>query len=303
VSEGVPIQVQQTAGLPATLSPSRASDFTSCGLKFFFGAVDRWRSGPTVHTALGNVVHEAVERLYLLPAEERTRARASELLDEAWAAEHDYTPLLSPAIRVKAEQSLDGLYALEDPTQLVVHPDDVETWVEATLYGAPIRGRIDRMTADGVWRISDYKTGKVPAARYVEKALQGLFTYAAALAASHPDKRLPDEVELLYLLGPTRIRRPVLRPYLLDHAGRLDTTWSSIETSYETSTWHATTGPLCNWCDFAKACPVRSRNAPVPGSPESHAILEAQGLTRSSSALPDTGKNPDQDAAEVAVSG
>ncbi len=302
---GVPIEVQQSADLPATLSPSRASDYTSCGLKFFFGAVDRWRTPPTVHTALGNLVHEVIETLYLLPAAERTRDHAGALLEEAWpqwTAKPDYTDLLSPAIRAKAEQSLDGLYALEDPTAITVAPEEIEAWVEADLYGAPVRGRIDRMTTDGVWRISDYKTGKVPAARYVEKSLQGLFTYAAALAASHPDRRLPDEVELLYLLGPTRIRRPVLRPYLLEHASRLDATWSSIGTSYDASTWHASTGPLCNYCDFAVACPVRSRTAPQPGTAESHALLVERGLTRSRSAVPDTGHDPNRDAAELAVS-
>jgi putative RecB family exonuclease len=303
--DGVPIAVKQTAALPATLSPSRASDYLSCELKFFFTAVDRWRTPPTEHTALGNLVHEVLEKLYLLDQPERTRSRASELLDEAWpewTAKPDYVAILNPQIRLKAEQSLDGLFALEDPTALTVDPDHVEAWVEATLYGAPIRGRIDRMTADGIWRISDYKTGKVPAPRYVEKALAGLFTYAAALGASHPDKRLPDEVELLYLLGPKRIRRPVLRPYLLDHAGKLDLTWSSINTSYDGSTWHATTGPLCNYCDFAIACPARNRNAPAPGTPESHELLAARGLTRSPSAVPDTGHDPDRDAAEVAVS-
>ena len=303
--QGVPVVVHQGSPLPATLSPSRASDYLSCGLKFFFTAVDRWRTPPTVHTALGNLVHEVVEHLYLLPAPERTRQRAQELLDEAWpqwVAKDDYTDLLNAAIKGKAEQCLDGLYALEDPTTLTVEAGHVETWVEAQLYGAPIRGRIDRMTADGVWRISDYKTGRVPAARYVEKSLQGLFTYAAALAAGHPDKQLPDEVELLYLLGPRRIRRPVLRPYLLEHAGRLDTTWSSINASYASSTWHATTGPLCSYCDFAVACPVRNRSAPTPGSAASHEVLLTRGLTRSRTPVPDTGRDPDRDAAEVAVS-
>jgi putative RecB family exonuclease len=303
---GVPITVdQQASTLPSTLSPSRASDFLSCQLKFFFTAVERWRTPPTEHTALGNLVHEVVEKLYLLEPPHRTRGRAGELLAEAWGewvTKADYADILNPVIRQKAEQCLDGLFELEDPTSLTVAPEDVEAWVEATLYGAPIRGRIDRMTADGIWRISDYKTGRVPAARYVEKALAGLFTYAAALAASHPDKRIPDEVELLYLLGPKRIRRPVLRPYLLEHAGKLDLTWSSIQTSYDGSTWHATTGPLCKYCDFATACPARNRKAPTPGSAESHELLAARGLTRSTSVVPDTGRDPDRDAAEVAVS-
>ncbi len=101
------------------------------------------------------------------------------------------------------------------------------------------------MTDDGIWRITDYKTGKVPASRYVERALAGLFTYAAALAASHPERRIPDEVELLYLLAPARIRRPILRPYLLDHARALGETWTQIQQAHARSRWSVSPGPLC----------------------------------------------------------
>jgi putative RecB family exonuclease len=130
------VAVEQHGPLPPTLSPSRASDFRSCQLKFFFGAVERWRTPPTEHTALGNLVHEVVEELYKLDAADRTRDRASGLLHEAWprwATDPAYTSILNPEIRRKAEASLDGLYALEDPTALVVEPEHVETWVEATL--------------------------------------------------------------------------------------------------------------------------------------------------------------------------
>src|SRR5438067_13606149 len=82
---GVPVAlVQHASALPATLSPSRASDYLSCQLKFFFTAVERWRTPPTEHTALGNLVHEVIEKLYLLNAPDRTRTCAGQLLDEAW---------------------------------------------------------------------------------------------------------------------------------------------------------------------------------------------------------------------------
>jgi hypothetical protein len=115
----VPVAVdQQGAILPATLSPSRASDYLSCQLKFFFTAVERWRAPPTEHTALGNLVHEVIEMLYLLDAPDRTRARAGRLLDEAWtdwSVKPDDVAILNPQIRQKAELSLDGLFALEGP--------------------------------------------------------------------------------------------------------------------------------------------------------------------------------------------
>ncbi len=297
-------------GLPSFLSPTRAAEFRQCGLKFYFSAVERWRSPATEHTALGNVVHDVAEALYRLPAVERTRDTASELLTRLWSkwqAEPGHEQLLSAgsgaAIRARAEAALDGLFELEDPTVVLAEADGLEAWVSAPLYRAPVRGRVDRMTDDGIWRITDYKTGRVPAPRYVEKALAGLFTYAAALAASHPERRIPDEVELLYLLAPARIRRPVLRPYLLDHARALGETWGQIEQSHARSRWSVGPGPLCDWCPFTPACPVRNRQAPQPGTAASQALLSAAGLSRSGQAVPaDAGLDPDLDAAEVAVS-
>jgi putative RecB family exonuclease len=303
-----------SAALPSSLSPSRAKDFEQCGLKFFFAAVLRWRTPPTEHTAVGNVGHDALERLYLLPPEKRDTEAAAELLSDAWqrvlVGDDAYVDLLSdPALatdtRARAEVAVGNIFALEDPRRIVVDAGELECWTAADLFGAPIRGRIDRMTDTGVWRVADYKTGKVPAPRYVEGALAGLFTYAASLAASHPDRRIPDEVELLYLAEPRRISRPVVRTYLLDHARKLGATWATIVAAHDAAVWLARTGPLCGWCAFAPVCPMVTKGAPVPGSAQSDEQLLAMGLTRGrgTASVEDTARDDDQDAAELAASG
>ncbi len=302
--------------LPTSLSPSRAEEFRQCELKAFFAGVERWRTPPTEHTALGNVVHDVAEQLYKLPADARTREAAEDLLEQlwpTWQAKRDHALLLSAnsgtTIKSRARTALNGLFELEEPSEIAVTPDQLEAWVEAPLYGAPVRGRIDRMTDTGIWTISDYKTGRQPAATYLEKKLAGLFTYAAALAASHPERRLPDQVELLFLLGPVRIRRPVLRPYLLQQAKALGATWDAFGHAHSSGTWLAKTGPLCDWCAFKPACPAKTRTAPTPGTADSHTTLAELQLSRPSDghapaavSLGDTGADPDLDAAEVAVS-
>ena len=105
-------------------------------------------------------------------------------------------PGLAEQVHATCEDSLDGLFALEDPATVTVGSDGLEVWVAATLYDAPVRGRIDRLyDASGAYVVADYKTGKVPKPAYTQKAFFGLWTYAAALAASDPDRLLPDRIE------------------------------------------------------------------------------------------------------------
>src|SRR3954465_9199531 len=104
--------------LPARLSPSRIKDWAQCELRFYFGAVERWRTPPTEATALGNVVHQALEDLYRLPPPERTRNRAGRLLDDAFqtvpvGAEYDAIradDAIMASLRQRALAAVDGLY-------------------------------------------------------------------------------------------------------------------------------------------------------------------------------------------------
>jgi putative RecB family exonuclease len=295
--------------LPGRLSPSRIKDWAHCELRFYFGAIERWRTPPTGATTLGNIVHQALEDLYRLPPGERTRARAGELLEDAFTtvmASAEYDAIRADEatmanLRERAPAAVDGLYELEDPTRVDVDAADLERWAERDLYQAPIRGRIDRTTRTPTWVVSDYKTGKVPAPRYVSGALGSMYTYAAVLAASDPGRRLPDTIELLYLLGPERISRPVVRDHLLGHARQLGETWQAITTAHAAGRYVARTGPLCGWCPFAPACPAVTADSPPVGSAEGTHVLTAAGLTRTAT-TPDPDRDPDRDAAEEAAS-
>lgn len=303
------VDVSAPGALPSGFSPTAMRDWLQCELKYYFSHVERWRAPATEHTALGDIVHAALDRLYALPAPERTRATADGILatelDDAKAA-GQYAHLVSDqplwaGVRARAGQCVDGLFTLENPHDIEAGPDELGRWVEASLFGAPVRGRLDRTTSSATWTVTDYKTGKVPPPRYVAGALSAVYTYAAALAASHPRRRIPDQVELLYLLGPERIARPVARPHLLEHARTIGRTWADVVTAHRAAKYTARTGPLCGWCPFAPACPVRSREAPPPGSAGSRELLAAGGLTQGR-ARPDQDQSLDAlaDAAEAA---
>lgn len=278
-------------GAPTGLSPTSASTWQQCQLKFALTYALGWSESGTVAQLVGNTAHRAIELLYGLEPGERTRHRASELLEVAYAEESAKEGVanlvgtiatLREQVMVAGQDALDGLFELENPQRITVGPEGLEVWVSASLYDTPIRGRIDRLyDASGAYVVADYKSGRTPRPEYSRKAFFGLWTYAAALAASDPEKVLPDRLELLYLVGRNRLTRPVLRDVALGHARELALIWREVLQAAERAKVTAKTGPLCGWCAFESACPARSRRAlPSVGGAEHAALMTDAGLTR-----------------------
>src|SRR6266536_4184095 len=67
-----------------SLSPSRAADFKTCPLLYRFRTIDRLPERPSVDMARGTLVHAVLERLFDLPAGERTLAAAAALVEPQW---------------------------------------------------------------------------------------------------------------------------------------------------------------------------------------------------------------------------
>ena len=77
------------------LSPSRASDFKQCPLLYRFRTIDKLPSPPSPAAARGTLVHAVLERLFDLPAAERTPAAAQALLSPQWEALVEQEPELA----------------------------------------------------------------------------------------------------------------------------------------------------------------------------------------------------------------
>jgi len=287
----LPINVPGGLTVPTGLSPTSATTWQQCELKYSLTYLLGFQESATVPQLIGNTAHRAIELLYGQEPTARTRAMASELLVVSYTEEAGRenvaglvanVPSLRDQVIRAGEDALDGLFALETPALITVGPEGLEVWVRAELYGAPIRGRIDRIyDASGAYVVADYKSGRVPKSAYTAKAFFGLWTYAAALAASDPDRVLPDRIELLYLIGRERLARPVLREVAIGHARTLATIWREVLASVAAGRMTARTGPLCDWCAFQSACPAQVRTAlPPVGSPEHDALLTDAGLTR-----------------------
>ena len=67
-----------------SLSPSRAADFKTCPLLFRFRTVDKLPEEPSADQVRGTLVHAVLERLFDLPADERTPEAAAALVAPEW---------------------------------------------------------------------------------------------------------------------------------------------------------------------------------------------------------------------------
>src|SRR4051794_6917147 len=81
-----PASDAQSAARPvrAALSPSRAADFLQCPLLYRFRVVDRLAEAPSAAAVRGTMVHAVLERLFDLPAPQRTLAAARSMLGPQW---------------------------------------------------------------------------------------------------------------------------------------------------------------------------------------------------------------------------
>ncbi len=270
------------SALPAHLSPSQLSTFEKCQLSYWFSSVAGWREPPQLAQIAGSLVHDVLENLLKLPAPERNRDIAWDLLREVGATSISVNQswLTASAIselKFKSADSLTNYFKLEDPAKIEVTHEDLERPVSAIVKDVILYGRLDRITRKPVVRISDYKTSKKPDAKYLPETLRQVMLYAAGLQLQGEKV---DEVELIYLGSAERVVRPTY-PQALDRAlVDLVNARSEMESALVRKEWIAKTGPLCRYCAFAPVCPAKNEAAATPGSDQSNQALTSLKLEK-----------------------
>lgn len=279
----VPIKVIDIGkSLPLHVSPSQLSNFDRCNLAYWFSSVAGWREPTTLAQIIGTLVHNVLENLLKINQEKRTKDAAWNLLREngeeiitmnsKWLKDDDITTL-----KDKSAESLKGYFDLEDPTKIQISLDDLERPISAIFDSVKLYGRLDRITRDGLVKITDYKTSKKPAPQYLSDSLRQVMLYAAGLQENGIKV---DEVELIYLPGRDRVNRPTYKSAIDRAVHHLVTSRRKMEKSLETLTWNANPGTICKNCAFLKVCPAKNSTAPIPGSEASDEVLQKLNLEK-----------------------
>jgi putative RecB family exonuclease len=273
-----------------SLSPSRAADFMACPLLYRFRVIDHLPERPSAAATRGTVVHAVLERLFDLPAAERTLEQASALLQPEWDRLLEAEPELSqlfegdgePDVRTfldGAVSLLERYFTLEDPTRL--EPAQRELFVETELEsGLLLRGYVDRLdvTPTGDMRVVDYKTGKAPTPGFEAKAMFQMRFYALVLWRLHG--RVPRLLQLLYLGSGEILRYEPDEADLLATERKLHALWTAIQRASELGDWRPNPSRLCDWCDHKPICPAYGGTPPplplipVPAVPPSESTAD-----------------------------
>ena len=257
---------------PSSLSPSRASDFLTCPLLYRFRVIDRLPERPSPAATRGTVVHSVLERLFDLPAAERTPASAHDLVVPEWerllAEEPELAELFLPtddeaptpearrdAWLQSARDLLDSYFELEDPTRL--EPAERELFVEHDLEsGLRLRGYVDRLDVapSGALRVVDYKTGRAPREGFEAKAMFQMRFYALVLWRLHG--QVPRLLQLLYLGSGEVLRYEPDEADLRATERKVEAVWAAIQRATENGDWRPNPTRLCDWCDHQALCPA-----------------------------------------------
>lgn len=258
--------------LPSRLSPSKVASFKDCALAFRFSAIDHLPEPPSAPAVRGTLVHAALERLFALPAGERTIAAALTCLAEATEelrADPEFVLLeldeqAEAALLTDAERLVRNEFELEDPTSIT--PIGIELRLEVKVGGLDLIGIIDRLEldADGELLVTDYKTGRAPTERYEQGKLGGVHFYS--LLCEELFGKRPARVQLLHLQEPVIITAHPTDQSTRGLRTRMGAIWQAVERACDRDDFRPRPGPLCSWCSFQEFCPAQGGTLPSPAA-------------------------------------
>lgn len=234
----------------------------TCPLLYRFRAIDRLPEPPSAAAVRGTLVHAVLERLFDLPAPDRTLAAAIALVPDAWAAMIEEDPGVAAVVEVSEREFLDGAepllvgyFDLEDPRRLEPAEREYEVHVELA-DGLTLRGYIDRLdvAADGAVRIVDYKTGKAPSENFESKALFQMRVYALAIWRLRGI--VPRLLQLMYLGSVSTIRYEPKEDDLRATERTLIALRDAIVLAEQTGEFLPKPSRLCDFCAHKAICPA-----------------------------------------------
>jgi len=258
------------------LSASTAKAVLSCPARMVADRLMRGPDNPLDAAPIGTAAHTVLERLFALPAADRTPGRAEFLVDGLMLelASPD-TPAGWPGIergsvarwRTQVAGKVAGIFALEDPRAVLVRRtewplDGVE------VAGVPFTGFVDRadIAGDPVrvgCRIVDYKSGRYRGvAPFGDDHGDQLRVYAEAVRMV--DGALPIAADLLYI-GARRARPVSLsRREMTATLEGFARAWVELKRHVAAQAFPATPSALCGWCPLVNCCPAAARDGKVP---------------------------------------
>ena len=257
-----------------SLSPSRASDYKNCPLKYRYLTIDKFKEPKTAEPLRGTLVHSVLERIFDVAPAERTPEYATSILPTEWSKILEENPEYQELVDEEgsaqwlhnAQILIDRYFLMEDPRR--ANPYKREERIDYRFNeDMALKGFIDRLdkNADNDIRVLDYKTGKSPGLGHVDKALFQLKFYA--LAIFKESGRVPKELKLMYLGDGNAVVYHPTEKDMEETEEQISRLWSRIKSSIDSGEFKPRKTALCGWCNFKDKCPEFGGTIPAMPSP------------------------------------
>lgn len=266
-----------------------------CPLLYRFRVVDRLPEPPSVAAARGTLVHAALERVFDLPAVERTPEATIALLPTEWARLVEEEPELAslvadidrvepspetdpdkpgpasghesgPETGASSGAALDEAAWFAEAARFVrtwftledptrLEPAERELYVEAEVDGLVMRGYVDRLDVASDGRL---RVVDYKTGRSPSEAWEGKALFQMkfyALVLWRTRGVIPTLLQLVYLRDGQILRYAPEERELLATERKVRALWAAIETAAENGDWRPRRSRLCDWCHHKNLCP------------------------------------------------
>lgn len=246
---------------PATLSPSRISNFRTCPLQFRFASIEKLPQPPQIHLVKGNFVHRVLELLLGHEPEGRTVEAARQAFDVTRVEYESSARFRALGMSADATEAffddsrelVNGYYRMENPRNAKII--GLELRIESDFGKFKLGGIIDRLEYNekNELVVSDYKTGKVPDARFGDNKMDNMHIYASLCLRERGV--LPKRLRLMYLKSSKPIEVEVTAESNAACDAATYETFDQIDASCQSGEFATKKSGLCNFCAFKTWCP------------------------------------------------
>lgn len=272
------------------MSASTSKAIQDCPAKWASERSMPRRYDPWGSAEQGTAVHAVLERLYSLPAEQRTKENRERLLDAESRTtiaddahrKPERVAQIRKAWRSEVRFKMSGMAKIENAADVQVFATELQI-DDVNVNGVPFIGYIDRVDGtEGALKPVDHKTGKMPVLKHGDPHGDQLRLYAEALAVKYGTS--PSEASVFYTKFGKERAVDLSPEAVADTLDRFKQSWEDLQDFNDKGLYPAKPSKMCAYCPVKHACPAGNREGFANPVPE---ISDAGDMNRDDGFRPD----------------
>lgn len=253
---GIPTRTKAEYPLPAKFSFTQLKAFETCPKQYWYAHILRIPVVGRYTFSFGKSMHAALQKFFaqLQGGTQPSVELLLRLYQESWIGEWFNDKRHEEEYRARGDESLRQFYEREQQSFTTL-PLFVEKGFNVRIGEYTVKGTIDRVDPmagkDGAVEILDYKTGSVP--KNAKEGIDQLVVYA--IAARDVLHLTPERATYYYLQEGERVSHEVTS----EDMEKTQANILELINVIKQSTFKATPGFHCQFCDFKEICEDRAK--------------------------------------------